>query len=208
MSSTLHHFGTFVLKSLRRSILVFIPNADPGNITNIVTSTLQISPSNQSEIFERSYRLASRGFVNDTDAELLERDTQWGTCVACAAVERVRVRKGHARTPTCAACFSRYCFTGEDLQTSSGWAGYSNTSSVHATAIGDLASAEDVGSQASANTSVLERNSYIAIGLLGGIIALLSAIGFLVLKGQRQQRMRGYSPIGERLSKRSTMTYD
>ena len=79
---------------------------------------------------------------------------------------------------------------------------------MHAAAIGDLASAEDVGSQASANTSVLERNSYIAIGLLGGIIALLSAIGFLVLKGQRQQRMRGYSPIGERLSKRSTMTYD
>ncbi|KAI1786046.1 hypothetical protein LXA43DRAFT_1085637 [Ganoderma leucocontextum] len=60
-------------------LLVWIPNNDPGNITNFATSTLQLSTANQSVIFDRSYALASRGYVSDTDASLTQADAQCNT---------------------------------------------------------------------------------------------------------------------------------
>ncbi|RPD55977.1 hypothetical protein L227DRAFT_579193 [Lentinus tigrinus ALCF2SS1-6] len=104
-------------------LLVHIPNDDPGNVTNIVTSTLQLRVVNQTRIFDRSYLLASRGrVVNATDDDLGDFNEQWGTCVACATVERARARQGVRRTAACEQCFTRYCFT-EDQSTSndSGW---------------------------------------------------------------------------------------
>ncbi|RPD75430.1 hypothetical protein L226DRAFT_44398 [Lentinus tigrinus ALCF2SS1-7] len=44
-------------------LLVYIPNDDPGNVTNIVIYTLQLPVVNQTRIFDRSYLLASRGRV-------------------------------------------------------------------------------------------------------------------------------------------------
>lgn len=92
---------------------MYIPNADPGNVTNIVTSTLQLPVANQTRIFDRSYLLASRGRVNATNDNLSDFDEHWGTCVACAAVERSRVRQGVRREAACEQCFARYCFTAE-----------------------------------------------------------------------------------------------
>ena len=94
-----------------RRLLVYIPNADPGNVTNIVTSTLQLPVANQTRIFDRSYLLASRGHVNATNDNLSGFDEHWGMCVACAAVERTRVRQGVRREAACEQCFARYCFT-------------------------------------------------------------------------------------------------
>ena len=203
--------------SLPGSLLVFIPNADPGNITNIATPTLQISRANQSLIFDRAYRLASRGRVSTPgeleDADLAQRDAQWGACVACAAVERARARQGHARTATCDACFARYCYTGSGHGDSRGDGSDASSRLLDSAAQGPgsarvLAAAPDDQQAASDNTggdvsgsdvSTLERNEYIMIGLLGGIVVLLGALLVLVV---RQQRAKGYAQISERVTER------
>ena len=184
-------------------MLVWIPNDDPGNVTNFATSTLQLSTANQSVIFDRSYALASRGYVDDADASLTQADARWGTYVACAAVERARARNGHKRTVACEACFERYCFTRGTMLGSSGSESSSffssrptSTSTGSGTVAGNLAAnVETSGNDGTADLSTLERNSYIIIGLLGGAIVLL--IGVVAILVQSNQATRGYAPIRE-----------
>ena len=178
-------------------MLVWIPNNDPGNVTNFATPTLQLSTANQSVIFDRSYALASRGYVNETDASLTQADAQRGTCVACAAVERARARSGHKRTAACEACFERYCFTGGGSKSSSSLSGKpTNASTAMGIVAGNLAAnVETSGSEGMADLSTLERNSYIIMGLLGGAIVLL--IGVVAMLVQSRQATRGYAPIRE-----------
>ena len=52
------------------------------------------------------------------------------------------------------------------------------------------------------DVSVLERNSYIIIGLLGGTIVLLAVLGTLVVRAQRQERAKGYAPVGREVAER------
>ena len=158
-------------------------------------------------IFDRSYRLVSRGFVNSTDASLTESDPQWGTCVACAAVERARARQGYQRTPACEGCFSRYCFTGDQKahrtdRPSSSASGSSpsavSQNSGHPSNPAGLTKAnlaadvETSGSSSALDFPTLERNSYIAIGLLAGAIVLLVLIAVMLM---RSRQVRGYVPV-------------
>ena len=163
-------------------------------------------------IFDRSYRLASRGFVNSTDPSLTESDPQWGTCVACAAVERARARQGHKRTPACQGCFTRYCLTEDQnayasgtprssVETTSGFpsstvsrnSGYpSNPANV--TKANLAADMETSGRSSAPDLSTLERNSYIAIALLAVTIVLLIAIAVTLM---RTRQKRGYVSINQ-----------
>lgn len=184
---------------------MWIPNNDPGNITNFATSTLQLSPTNQSVIFDRSYALTSRGYVSGAalDASLAQVDAQWGTCVACAAVERARARRGHKRTAACEACFARYCFTGGAMSGSSGKPSVSAQPASTGVVAGNLAANVENSGDGTVDLSTLERNSYIIMGLLGGAIVLL--IGVAVMLVQSRRATRGYAPIRERMEERSVL---
>ena len=59
----------------------------------------------------------------------------------------------------------------------------------------------DASGDAPAGVSVLERNSYIIIGLLGGIV-LLAVLGTLVVHAQRQERAKGYALVGRVVAER------
>ena len=190
---------------------MWIPNNDPGNITNFATSTLQIPSENQTVIFDRSYRLVSRGFVNSTDASLTQSDPQWGTCVACAAVERARARQGYQRAPACEGCFSRYCFTGDQkayktdpprssvIITSGFQSSTVSRNSEYPSDPADVTKAnlaadmETSGRSSAPDLSTLERNSYIAIALLAGTIVLLIAIAVTLVR----RRQKGYVSISQ-----------
>ncbi|PIL23569.1 hypothetical protein GSI_14882 [Ganoderma sinense ZZ0214-1] len=178
-------------------LLVWIPNNDPGNVTNFATSTLQLSTANQSVIFDHSYALASRGYVSaaDSDASLAQADAQWGTCVACAAVERARARRGHRRTAACEACFARYCFMGAAMSSSVSDTGDKSSVSAQPASTGVVAGnlAANVETSTVGNgggtvdVSTLERNSYIIMGLLGGGIVLLVGVVVMLVQSRRAQ---------------------
>lgn len=69
---------------------------------------------------------------------------------------------------------------------------------------GNLAANVEANSDRTADLSTLERNSYVIMGLLGGVIVLL--VGVAVMLVQSRRATRGYAPIGEgRMEERNVL---
>ncbi|CCM03811.1 uncharacterized protein FIBRA_05960 [Fibroporia radiculosa] len=173
-------------------VFVYIPNDDPTGVTNISTSTLQISTENQTDIFNNAYHLAVRGYVGINNTKLEQHDTEWGICVACAIIERMRVRQGVTRTDACTSCFSRYCFTGQNM---TGIPDSTKLSTSYSSLDLSIQDPLNASPSSSSDYDTFVRNEYIIIGLLVGILALLFGVGGVLLRKTKVARS-GYKAVG------------
>ncbi|GJJ14333.1 hypothetical protein Clacol_008597 [Clathrus columnatus] len=93
-------------------LLIYVPNSPPCNGTDPVTNTdatkTQYSLLHQQLFLDQAFLAATCGFVaNTTDV-----DTNFPTCLKCAAIDRARfsVDPIPARSSQCQSCFDKYCF--------------------------------------------------------------------------------------------------
>ncbi|KDE03719.1 hypothetical protein MVLG_05789 [Microbotryum lychnidis-dioicae p1A1 Lamole] len=89
-------------------LIVYLPNYDPTGVTNTSTGQIQYNISQQVAFLNTAYDIATQGD-----------STEWGTCLQCAGIERLRARQGLNRTLTCEACFVKYCWNGTEAATNS-----------------------------------------------------------------------------------------
>ncbi|KAM5536097.1 hypothetical protein V8D89_010196 [Ganoderma adspersum] len=68
---------------------------------------------------------------------------------------------------------------------------------------GNLAANVETNGDGTADLSTLERNSYIIMGLLGGVIVLV--VGVVVMLVQSRRATRGYAPIRETMEERNAL---
>lgn len=90
-------------------MLAYIPNYLPGvNTTNNPTSKLVYTAAEASAFLDTAYAIVNRGYPATNSST--DRDANFPLCMACTVVERARGATGIDRTPTCDACFTRYCW--------------------------------------------------------------------------------------------------
>ncbi|KIJ59975.1 hypothetical protein HYDPIDRAFT_117882 [Hydnomerulius pinastri MD-312] len=95
--------------------IIYLANGGPPHdgepaLTNITASQLPLSQLQP--ILDQSFVIATQG----RPATLNEvTDPEWPACLACAVVDRARVKVGAERTGVCASCFDRYCWNGSKL---------------------------------------------------------------------------------------------
>ncbi|KAJ7858807.1 lysophospholipase [Mycena olivaceomarginata] len=98
-------------------LLVYIANgAPPRNgapaLTNTTTGQSIYTPDNIQGMLKQTFDIATQGAIVEIDGKLVDEDPEWGACLACAVVDRVRERAGVARGGVCETCFARYCWEG------------------------------------------------------------------------------------------------
>ncbi|KAF8513955.1 lysophospholipase catalytic domain-containing protein [Gautieria morchelliformis] len=99
-------------------MVIYIANGGPpldggaAPVTNTSTGQTTYSPQEAQAFLDQAYAIATQG-IDGTGAG-------WGTCLACAVVDRARARRGAVREGVCAACLARYCWTPPGSQGSHG----------------------------------------------------------------------------------------
>ncbi|KZT18493.1 FabD/lysophospholipase-like protein [Neolentinus lepideus HHB14362 ss-1] len=114
--------STFIAKNLTRRptffgcdtpetpLIVYIANGGPPAGQPAVTNTSDDTwtPQLIEAFLDQTFDVATQGITNGTVGA---RDTEWGSCVACAVVDRERYRQGIARSGVCETCLARYCWS-------------------------------------------------------------------------------------------------
>ncbi|KAJ7895004.1 lysophospholipase catalytic domain-containing protein [Mycena olivaceomarginata] len=99
-------------------LLVYIANgAPPRNgapaLTNTTMGQSIYTPDEIQGMLKQTFDIATQGAIIEIDGKLVDEDPEWGACLACAVVDRVRERVGGvARSGVCETCFARYCWEG------------------------------------------------------------------------------------------------
>ena len=92
-------------------IVIYVPNSPyptRAPASNYSTFDLDYTPDEVASFLFSAQTNARQGYTNDTLGG--ERDQMLPTCLACAFVDRARLRKGVARSDACEQCFERYCY--------------------------------------------------------------------------------------------------
>ncbi|SCV67041.1 BQ2448_5687 [Microbotryum intermedium] len=97
-------------------LIVYLSNYDPTGVTNTSTGQTQYNVSQQVAFLTAAYNIATQG-----------NSSEWGTCLQCAGVERMRARQGLNRTSTCEACFVKHCWNGTEAISNSSSGGNSSS---------------------------------------------------------------------------------
>ncbi|TWU72455.1 Lysophospholipase 1 [Metarhizium rileyi] len=90
-------------------LIVYMPNTPYTFYSNVSTFDLSYNDSDRNQMIQNGYNVATLG--NGTV------DAKWAACVGCAILSRSLGRRGTAMPPTCADCFSRYCWNGSTNST-------------------------------------------------------------------------------------------
>ncbi|KIN02263.1 hypothetical protein OIDMADRAFT_121788, partial [Oidiodendron maius Zn] len=85
-------------------LIVYVPNAPYSSQSNYSTFTLSYTDEERNDVIQNGYNVATLG--NGT------LDSQWGVCVACAALSRSFTRTGTTVPSACTDCFNHYCWNG------------------------------------------------------------------------------------------------
>ncbi|KAJ7243596.1 lysophospholipase [Mycena haematopus] len=94
-------------------LLVYIANGAPPRdgsppLTNTSIFQTVYAPDAIQGMLAQTFDVATQG-ANVGPGEV---DEEWGACLACAVVDRVRARAGVERSGVCERCFVRYCWEG------------------------------------------------------------------------------------------------
>ncbi|KAF8189185.1 lysophospholipase [Mycena galopus ATCC 62051] len=98
-------------------LLVYIADGAPPRdgapaLTNTTTQQMIFTPDEIQGMLAQSFDIATQGAIVEIDGRTVNEDPEWGACLACAVVDRVRERAGVARSGVCETCFTRYCWEG------------------------------------------------------------------------------------------------
>ncbi|KZF25785.1 hypothetical protein L228DRAFT_266236 [Xylona heveae TC161] len=91
-------------KSLNSPIVLYLASAPYTAYTNFSYSQSSESRQQVEEILVNSFNLFTQ--ANGT------LDSNWASCIGCAAIDRSLTKVGLNRTAQCSQCFSRYCWDG------------------------------------------------------------------------------------------------
>jgi lysophospholipase len=93
-------------------LLIYIPNSAPRSGATPATNTtfLQLAyPQDEIRLMlDQTFDIATQGIQVDGGD-----DKEWPACLACAVVDRSRVKLGYKRSGVCKSCFERYCWGGQ-----------------------------------------------------------------------------------------------
>ncbi|KAL4908707.1 hypothetical protein BDW74DRAFT_187287 [Aspergillus multicolor] len=88
-------------------LIVYLPNAPYTYASNFSTFKLTYSDEERDAVINNGYNVVTRG--NGT----LDTDTSdWGSCVACAILQRSMYRTNTSLPELCTSCFEEYCWDG------------------------------------------------------------------------------------------------
>ncbi|KAJ6478957.1 lysophospholipase [Mycena sanguinolenta] len=98
-------------------LLVYIAHGAPPRdgapaLTNTSAEQMIYTPYEIQGMLTQSFDIATQGAIVEIDGQMVDEDPEWGACLACAVVDRVRERVGVARSGMCETCFVRYCWEG------------------------------------------------------------------------------------------------
>jgi lysophospholipase len=96
----------------RAPIVLYLGNSPYTSYTNFSAATGQMSPQQMNDIFVNGFNQLTQG--NGT------LDKEWPVCLGCAAIERSLEKAGMETPEQCKACFKRYCWNGNSIDTVGG----------------------------------------------------------------------------------------
>ncbi|KAL4739331.1 lysophospholipase catalytic domain-containing protein [Aspergillus similis] len=85
-------------------LIVYLPNAPYTYESNFSTFKLTYSDEERDAVISNGYNVVTRG--NGT------LDSNWGSCVACAILQRSTYRTNTSLPAICTTCFEQYCWDG------------------------------------------------------------------------------------------------
>ncbi|CAL1698539.1 unnamed protein product [Somion occarium] len=96
-------------------LLIYIANGAPPlgqvAVTNVSTTLTIFPPEQARAIFDQSFDIATQGIPVLNMFGYIEKDPEWPICLACAVVDRMRLKSGAQRSGICASCLDRYCWS-------------------------------------------------------------------------------------------------
>ncbi|KAF5118609.1 hypothetical protein DV454_000436 [Geotrichum candidum] len=85
-------------------LIVWTSNYPYSYLSNTSTFKMSYDTKEVAGMIQNGYNVAT--LANSTE------DSDWGTCVGCAIIQRERERRGLQPTDQCRSCFDRYCWNG------------------------------------------------------------------------------------------------
>lgn len=90
-------------------VIIYIPNYPWSTYSNTSTFQLKYNNSQALDMITNAQRTVGlNGTVSD-----------WPTCLTCALVDNAVTENGASRSATCQSCFDRWCWNGQDVNTTS-----------------------------------------------------------------------------------------
>ncbi|EGG07201.1 uncharacterized protein MELLADRAFT_106095 [Melampsora larici-populina 98AG31] len=83
-------------------LILYLPNHFVSAQTDMPTMQTDYTWQEIDGFFQNGFHIATQSNSSYVDPE-------WPACLACAMIEKQRIRNSQARTGQCSACFSRYC---------------------------------------------------------------------------------------------------
>jgi hypothetical protein len=177
-------------------LVIYIANGGPPrNLTGPpLTNTSSLQAVYQPDILQttldQSWQIATQG-----KSDLIGVDKMWPACLACAVVDRARLRSGKGREGVCASCFERYCWPEAaanksvvDAASASGELGNSNHNCSSISLVDAQGPIADGASVNSNDTSTSTSRILIALAVIGGLlfVGLLTALFFFMRSRSRR----------------------
>ncbi|GMM36386.1 hypothetical protein DASC09_037110 [Saccharomycopsis crataegensis] len=86
-------------------LVVYIANSDYSFASNTKTLQLQYTDEQKLGMIQNGFEVVTRNNLTE--------DSNWATCVGCAAIRRAQERAGIEQSDVCQQCFTDYCWDGE-----------------------------------------------------------------------------------------------